>query len=193
MKILLDMDDVMVDLIGPWLDYLNNKHGSNISKDDVFCWDMNECVLPKLLECDAEENIHIFEPLFIPEFWDNVKPLEGAVDAIKELNEKHSIYIATASHHNTFGPKIEKCLLKYFPFISEKQIICIYRKELIDAGILIDDNYDNIEKFALSSGNKSGILMNAPYNKDMSIKNTPLWNKVFRVDNWNDIIRFFNL
>lgn len=210
MRILVDMDDVLTDLLDPWIDSLNKRFNGNLQRSDIYTWNMEECVFPKL-NISAEENVNLYEELYNSEFWKKNKPIPGAVESLKRLNDKHEILIVTASHYASFTSKIEECLIKYFPFLSYKQIVCMYDKYLIDANILIDDNYKNIEKFTIHNKNSIGLLMDAPYNKDKEselVKATDICNIVktintiytknkcknrkFYVNNWNEIETFIN-
>ena len=79
LTILVDMDDTIEDLLGAWLSFLNNKHGTNVKRNDVREWDISKA-FPTL------ERKQVYEPLTINEFWGTIKPVEGAYDTLKKAD-----------------------------------------------------------------------------------------------------------
>lgn len=187
MKILIDMDDVMEDLLGAWLDWLNKKYNILVTKSDIKTWSMHKC-FEKYVN-DGTMNVQdIYDPLYTSEFWDTVKPKDNAVELVKMLNDKYEIYVATASHYKTIESKVDRCLFKYFDFLNWNQVITIHNKSMLRGDVLIDDNYDNIKSFVESSDNAFGILVTAEYNK-----NEELSNRMFRANTWGEIVRLVNM
>lgn len=171
LTLLVDMDDTIEDLLGAWLTYLNQKHGTNVGKDDITQWDIS-AAFPSL------SKQQVYEPILLNDFWKTVKPKDGAYDALeKMLADGHSIYIVTASNHETLHTKMECVLFRYFPFLSWNNVIVTSNKQMIKGDILIDDGVHN-----LIGGEYVGILMDAPHNKNFP-------NDEFgitRVYNWED-------
>lgn len=186
MRILLDFDDVCNDLLPAWLKFLNDKYNSDIKVEDITDWDMAKCTYPKLPVYEDGSHPYIYEPLYYPEFWDTVAPKEGAIEGIKKLMETNEVFITTASHYATIGPKVERCMMKHFPYLDWKQIISISNKEMLKADVLIDDNHDNVEKFIQNNPYGYGIIFDALYNRYPFDTNP--FNKEIRVYNWNEIL-----
>ena len=84
--ILIDMDDVMTDLLTPWVEYLNDKHDLSVYTSDITAWDMS-LFFPTL---SKEE---IYQPLNEEDFWKTVKPQEGAVYYLNKLCNEYQVYI----------------------------------------------------------------------------------------------------
>lgn len=174
LKVLVDMDDTMTNLLGSWLDRLNKKHGTDVSYEDVTCWDM--CVFfPSL---SKEE---VFAPLHDDTLWEDIRPIAGSVRCLNQIiKDGHEVFVVTASHYNTVKPKFEKVLLEYFPFISWDNVIITSKKQMIKGDILIDDAPHN-----LVDGDYFKVLMNAPHNQSYDAEN----NGMVRVDNWEKIYK----
>lgn len=77
-KILIDMDDTLEDLLESWVAELNKMYGTNVNHEDIDDWDIG-LFFPTLTR------FQIFEPLFTCDFWDSVKPKEDAVKYVKSL------------------------------------------------------------------------------------------------------------
>lgn len=164
------MDDVLEDLVPAWIRYLNKKHQTDIDPETIQKWEIHE-YFPEL---SREE---VFEPLFEANFWDTVKPKPGAVRFVKQLiDEGFTVYVCTNSHYKTLKFKLDKVLFKYFPYLTENQIITMKDKHLLKCNILVDDNPKN-----LINGDYNKILFAAPHNA------TERENKAFFIaNNWED-------
>lgn len=178
MDILIDMDDVMEDLISPWVEELSKKYGLHVTKEDVTVWDM-ESIFPTLTKAE------IFAPLHDEEFWKKTRPIDGAVEYINKLiMDGNKIYITTCSHLDTIKMKMEHLVKKYFPMLSYKNIIIAQRKQMIKGDILIDDYHEN-----LIGGDYEKILVDAPYNRNFNDKEYGF----YRVHNWKEIYETVNI
>lgn len=81
-------------------------------------------------------------PQSLPQFFENLEPIDGAIDAFHQLNNKHDVYILTAPSNRNPLSYTEKRLWveKHLGFdITERLIICS-NKGLLKGDILIDDN-----------------------------------------------------
>ena len=155
MRIFVDMDDVLVELLDQWLFELNKISKYHREHKDIINWDI------KLAYPDLTPE-QIYKPLSDTFMWENIKPIKNAYKYMKKLIEEgHEIYVATSSYPNSFFIKTECCLLKHFDFLTPKNLICIHDKYLLDGDILFDDYHENLRKF---KGVK--ILKDAPYNRD---------------------------
>lgn len=164
-----DFDDTMVDLLGAWVAYLNNKFNLDINIEEVTSWNMN-LVYPTLTDDE------LYSALNDPEFWLTVKPKDNAVKYIKWLVEDKNtdFYVCTSTHHDIAPYKFKNCLYRLFPFIDRHKIIITYNKQLINCDVLVDDGSHNIV------GNYHGVLMDMPHNRTVYAEN------VTRVHNWSE-------
>ena len=168
----VDMDDTIENLMDAWVAYLNNKYGTTVKSSDIIEWEVYK-FFPTLTDQQ------IYEPLYNEEFWKTVKPKEDAQKYLKKLyDEGYTIYIVSCSHYASVHPKVENCLLKYFPFINWRNLIFLKNKQLLNLDVLIDDYPKN-----LVHGIYQGILIDRPYNQDFNEQDY----HIVRVTSWSEI------
>lgn len=159
LTICFDMDDTIEDLMHPWVEALNKKHGLNVKYEDIKSWELKNA-FPTLTDNQ------IFEPLWIPEFWDNVKPKLNSPYWIKKLiDDGHKVYICTNTHYKIASFKMEKALFRYFPYLGNKDLIIMRDKQMIKCDFLVDDAIHNIV------GDYKGLLVDMPSNQGFSHPN----------------------
>ena len=168
--ILIDMDDVMTDLLTPWVEYLNEKHNLSVYTQDITAWDMSQ-FFPTLSKKE------IYQPLDEENFWKTVKPHEGAVYNINKLCEEYKVYVVTATSLNNIKYKVDHIIKPYFPFINPRNIIVSNNKQMISGDVLIDDNVNN-----LLGGKYDKILFSRPHNYTYLSKDYP----IVIADGWED-------
>lgn len=172
MTILIDMDDTIENLGLAWVDYLNTRYDKNVNWFDIRNWDMH-------LAYPSLTTEQIYGALSEEQLWDNVTVKEDAQYYVKRLmDEGHKVYIVTSSWYTTIRTKVERCLFKYFPFLSWNQVIVAADKHLIKGDVLIDDNPEN-----LIGGDYFGILFTAPHNIPFDDSESDL----LRADNWKSV------
>lgn len=171
--ILVDMDDTIEDFSSVWIESLNKIYGGNYSTDDIHDWEISN-IYPNLTKQEK------LEPLHKSGFWKKVKPLPGAVEYLKKLqDEGFDVFIVTATDYRTVKAKVEHVLNRYFPFIDSRHFITTHYKSLLKADILVDDHIQN-----LVYGDYEKILFTANHNKDFDDV-FPRTN-IYRVDNWEE-------
>ena len=176
-KILIDMDDTIEDLLGSWVAALNKEHNTSVCVDDIDDWNIHQ-FFPELTR------YQVFEPLFCGEFWDTVKPKKDAVYYVRKLKEDgFQIFICTNTNYKTLKEKMECVLFKHFDFLSWNDVIVTTNKQIIDADILVDDAVHN-----LIGGKYKGILFDAPHNRKFNEKE----HGIIRANNWKDVYKIIN-
>lgn len=171
LTVLVDMDDTIEGLSLAWCQYLNWKYGTNVPYEAVNQWDVSKA-FPTLTK------EQVYAPLLEDDFWDWVKPIDGAAEALQKMIEDgHDVLIVTASTYVTIRAKAEKVLFKYFPFLTWDDVIVTSRKRLINGDVLIDDGVHNHY-----GGSYRKILMDAIHNRgiDASVLGS------VRVMNWDE-------
>lgn len=172
LTILIDMDDTMVDLMSVWTERLNKQYGLSIKCSDICVWDLMQIFTSLTKE-------QIYAPLHDENLWDELKPIADSAKYIKKLiDDGHEVYVVTSAHYKTFKPKVEKVILKYFPFISWRNVIVTNKKQIIKGDILIDDAVHN-----LTGGEYRKFLVNAPHNQSFDAEK----NDMIRVSSWKEI------
>lgn len=172
LKILIDMDDTIEHLLVAWIDCLNSQYGLSVKAEEVTQWDL-QIAFPSL----TKEQIHA--PLEEDEFWERVKPMDGASDAIQwMIKQGYQVYIVTASAYRTIRAKMEHMLFKHFPYLTWDNVIITNHKQMIDGDILIDDAPHNLIR-----GKYVKVLMSAPHNLSFDADAYGM----LRVSNWDDV------
>ena len=172
MMILIDADGVLEDLTQKWVIYINEKYGTSVKYEDVTEWDMTKS-FPTL----TREQIYGAE--LEEDLYERLEPYVNAVKYVKQLlDDGHIIYIVTSSPYQVIKCKIERVILKFFPFLSWENIIITSNKKMINGDVLIDDGIHN-----LLGGKYKKLLMSAPYNKKFNAEE----NGMVRVNNWVEI------
>ncbi len=177
MTILVDMDDTIEKLLEALVKKANEQFHRNASVDDVTDWSI-VCAFPGIAKRE------ILDFMCEPGFWEGVKPIPGAAEALKHfMDEGHEVYIVTATESEHVEGKIKNVLFRYFPFLSWEQVIITSRKQMIRGDVLIDDGIHNLE-----GGDYRKILFTAPYNKDYDAEA----NGMIRVRTWDEIVRIID-
>ena len=168
MKIAIDMDEVLADPIHKFIQLYNRDHG-----------------VPLDLKIDAGNEIYHHVPEHINHKWfdyinekgffRDLPLIDGAVEAVKKLQEQHEVYIVSAAMEfpNSLEDKYH-WLAEHFPFISWKNIIFCGEK-IVNTDVMIDDRAKNFIDFKGRT-----LLFSSPHNL--------LLTQYERVDNWQQVL-----
>lgn len=108
--VLVDMDDCIEGLALAWSEYLNNKYGLDVPYEAITQWDVS--VSYPTLTRDQ-----VYEPLLDDDFWDLVKPISGAADALIKLKEDgHDVLIVTVLCLSNAKSEDGEGIVQIFPF-----------------------------------------------------------------------------
>jgi hypothetical protein len=166
MKIALDVDGVLADVIVPWLNY-NNTIRPKISKSDITDWDFWK---------NHEINPYDFyaELSSCWKNWNSIPPTEENLSSVtKNLLEIGQVDIVTARERST--DSFVKNWLDHhnISFDNYVSVIDGPMKADLDYDVFIDDSPLNALKFL--KNNKQVILYTQPWNKHISE------NKIHRI------------
>lgn len=144
MRILIDMDGIIVDLLGKWLDCYNHDFNDCLSVDMVDSWHIAECIKP---QCSPEK---MMSYIHRPGFFSDLKPLPGAIDGVKAIMALgHDVKFATAPC-NADSAKCKIAWLDYHfngsGLTGLDSFIC-QDKHWIDADLLIDDKPETLARW----------------------------------------------
>ena len=177
MRILVDMDDTIEQLLDAWVSRANEKFGRDVSLDEITGWN----VAAPYTGLTREE---IYGVTYEPGFWSSIKPMPGAAEALKHfMDEGHEVYIVTATEIEHVEEKMKGLLFRYFPFLSWNQVIITGRKQLIRGDVLIDDGIHNLE-----GGDYRKILFTAPHNRFYDAEA----NGIIRVNTWEEVVEIID-
>ena len=183
MIIICDADEIIVNMMPQLLEEYNAKYQSDIEIEDVTQWQ---------LPADMKEvySEHHF-------FYD-LKPVEGAIDGIKQLLAwGHDVVVAT-NHSNDEQIAKEKVewFNRYLPEVAKNMMIG-HRKDLLQGDVIIDDNAD----YLINSPCPIKICMDRPWNREL-ISNAVecgryecvsggVAHDFYRVSDWQQILDLF--
>jgi 5'(3')-deoxyribonucleotidase len=180
MRIYLDMDGVLVDLLAGWLPYLNEITGKNLEQEDVNMWGLEDVYGIPFSK--------IRKPLHRPGFWEDLPPYTGAAFFVETLEEMgHDVYIATTpfpSDNCAWGKKM--WVEKHLPFLAPTRIVLIHDKHLLRGDMLVDDKPENLVAF---QGHR--VLFNQPWNQSLKTGIIEQW--FTRVSTYSDILATLGL
>lgn len=175
-SVILDIDDVCANLIEQWLFLYRIPSHHELYKKDITDWDLSKFVKPEFKDT-------IYKIIENPHIYNNIKPIDGVLDGYNYLKNKkdkngnpvYDILFATYSTKGCAGRKYEWLLENDFE-VNHHDYIEIYRKDLLDADIMVDDNFNNVSK-----ARGIGILFSQPWNEQYD------WFP--RANNWDDVIK----
>lgn len=162
MRILIDVDGVMLNTQEALLKRLNNRYGTRYTLENVTNYHWFENVY---------KNINPWAELEDKTFWqEEVSLIDGAKDAVyKLLSQGREVYFVTAS--NVFNPAFAEkmdCLKKLLDVSKDwfnNHIIVAQSKEVVAGDILIDDNPKQIKNFREFSDGHA-FLFKQPWNEN---------------------------
>jgi hypothetical protein len=167
LKIALDVDGVLADVIKSWLIYSNKKR-SPISKEEITNWDFWR-----------KFNINRYD--FYKELticwknWITLPPMEPNLSQITQnLSEYGQVDIVTARELST--DNFVKNWLKFHGIVYENYVSVIdgTMKADLDYDLFIDDSPLNAEKFLEKK--KSFFLFSQPWNRHISTKSQRIFS-----------------
>lgn len=153
MKIYLDYDDTLVDLIGPTLSWIGVQRGqSPCARSEMVTYDY----LPRRYGD------------WVAEYWrkphtyfTDIQPLDGAIEFVEDLKSKygkHNIFIVTRAAFEIREEKAEHA--EYYFGINPENVLFNWDKFMVTKnGILIDDYIENVLGH-VSKNLLPGILFN---------------------------------
>jgi len=175
MRILIDMDEVLVHTLDDWLYCYNHDYDDDKTIEDIKSWAVHDWIKP---ECGTK----VYEYLALEDFFKHLMPIEGAVEGVKLLMELgHDVVIVSACPITAPGSYAEKLewIKERMPFFPLKSFISCHRKDLVSGDVLLDDGAHNLKDFP-----GVAVCMDRPWNRDESHN---------RVYSWTEFICFIKL
>lgn len=159
-RILVDLDSTVVNMLEPLIATYNADFGDHLAIEDVKGWDLDKY---------AKHGHRIFDVMNKPSFFRDLKPLIGAIEAVKFLIDAgKDVYIVTAVDHTySDACKSKAEWVKYFmPFIDKRHYITAGSKWLIDADAIVDDAPRNAIDYRREHPDAKVVGIEFPYNRD---------------------------
>lgn len=185
MKIGLDLDEVSANFLDSLLLFYQEKTGNLLSKDNFKTYNFWESGIGK----NREEAIKIAHEFHDSKHFDDIKPIEKAIESVNSLLDDNEILIVT-SRPVPWKDKTENWVKKYLSKIKPK---IIYSGDFHNQGktkaelceeegveIMIEDNAD----YALGCAKREifVVLFDQPWNQNVEHE------KIKRVKNWQQAL-----
>jgi len=167
-RLIIDMDDVMADSTGQFIDIYEKEFGVRILREEL---NFKE-------EMDGFPTHHheeIYNFTFRKNFFRTMRVKESAQEVVRRLNEKYELFIVSSAMEfpNSLNEKLD-WLGEHFPFLNWKQFVFCGSKAIVYGDFMIDDMVRNLETF-----NGEKFLFTAPHNLQ--------YNHFSRLNNWNEV------
>ena len=180
LKIALDVDSVLADVIIPWNKNYKKLYGKILTKSDINTWDFW-----KKLELNNKQFNEIFTITWNQ--WRDIPPTEqNLCDKVNKLNEFGVVDIVTGRSIETISNvkkwlEWQKIIYNKFIRVPSQSL-----KGNLPYDIFIDDSPHNVIN-ALEH-NKYSILYNQPWNQQVKLD-----KKIFRVNNLHEAIKIIKI
>jgi 5'(3')-deoxyribonucleotidase len=147
-RIAVDMDGVIADVVEQFFKYDERDFGRRKTPEEAKGKTELE-VFPKLREY-----------VFTKDFFRTTPVMEGSREILFELNKNYDVFIVSAATEfpQSLSEK-QEWLNEHFPFIQWQQMIFCGLKTIIEADIMIDDHFKNLDPFK-----RITILFSQPHN-----------------------------
>lgn len=190
MRIGIDLDGVTADIMSPFLKYYNEKYSTNFLYNSLIVHDFWE-----VIGITKEEAIVVLHNFYEEVDFDEIKPIESAIESIKLLGEKNEL-IAITARPLSYQTKTLLWLDKYLPGVFNEVVFtnqfskqngdskttkgAICKEKRID--VMIED----FEKYALDCAQccKNVLLFDQPWNRHYREQ-----GNIIRVNNWEEVLR----
>jgi 5'-nucleotidase len=168
-RIAIDMDEVLADTAAHQLAWYARDFGAGLTKDDLLGANFHTLV-PEAHRARIREHLHH------PEFFRDIPVMDGARDAVRALQTKYEVFVASAAmeHPVSFNAKFA-WLREHFPDISPSRCVFCGDKSVLGVDYLIDDSPYQLVRFR-----GEAILFTAPHNVHET--------RFRRVRDWEDAV-----
>lgn len=102
MKIGVDLDSVLADIMPPLIDFHNTHYGTKSKLEDHVVYD-----LTTVWKCTKEEVIERLFKFYDSPHMDMTKPIKGAQEGIDYLKSKHTLILITSRPHSIESKTID--------------------------------------------------------------------------------------
>lgn len=158
MRIGVDADEVVIDLLTHWLRLYNSDYDDNLTPNDITGWDLALFVKP---EC----GVKIYDYLELPDLYVDCDLIPGAQDAVFRLREAgHDVVTITAKHN----PSKLDLLQRWGIVRSQASYIVEKDKWKVPVDVLVDDNYETIKKYREMREGSCAILFSQKHNESLA-------------------------
>ena len=164
-RLAVDMDGVLADVYEQFFRYDERDFGKRRLLEEVIGVEERKA-FPR-----------INEYVYAKGFFRTAPVVKDSVDVVAELNKNYELFIVSAAMEfpQSLAEKLE-WLNEHFPFLTWQQVVFCGSKTIIDADIMVDDHFKNLDLFKGTT-----ILFTQPHNE---LKNA---GRHKRTDSWHEI------
>lgn len=173
-RFLTDVDEVLADFQNPALDVIEQITGKRYKQDDFVVWDIFSVLTEEEFQACRVE----FEK---PGYCSALKPLPGAVDAIRESRKRRKVFAVTSPMHtrNWVFERTE-WLGDLFKF-TRKEIIYASTKAFIRGKDYLDDNPGHVTDWKAEHPDANAMLWHIPNTRTLGLDD-------LRVRSWEEVL-----
>ncbi|MBI4896430.1 MAG: hypothetical protein HY832_02680 [Candidatus Aenigmarchaeota archaeon] len=190
MLIGVDVDDVLVDFVTPFVEYMNKTYGTSLTRDHVVAFDVWD-ILGGSKE-EAKKKIHEF---YETKSFKELQPMQEALSGVKYLSEKHTLVVITSRSPHLSSLTTE-WIKQYFPntfsniyftghwmnpeIKMKKADVCAQ----LHVDVMIEDSLEYAQECAEKG--TTVLLVDAPWNQAYHLP-----AQVVRTRGWEEILNYF--
>ena len=178
MRIGLDLDGVVVDIIAPILPHLTDIVGRPVTTEDLTCFDLREC-----LNLNEAQMKRLRRLILWGELYSQAPPIDGAIEGIQRL-ANHEIWFVTARPENTRQHTVE--WLERYELPSSPLVLTEHGKKIVgDMGfdLFVDDDVGTA--LGLAELGVSVLLFDHPWNQHPALP-----PNCHRVRGWPEVVSY---
>lgn len=164
-RLAVDMDGVLADVYEQFFRYDEKDFGKRRSSEEVIGVE------------ERKAFPYINQYVYAKGFFRTAPVVKDSVEILSELNNTYEVFIVSAAMEfpQSLAEKLE-WLNEHFSFLTWQQFVFCGSKTIVDADIMIDDHFKNLDLFKGLT-----ILFSQPHNQ---LKNA---GRHKRADSWKDI------
>jgi 5'-nucleotidase len=164
-RLAVDMDGVLADVYEQFFRYDEKDFGKRRPLEEVVGVE------------ERKAFPYINEYVYRPGFFRTAPVVKDSVEILAALNEAYEVFVVSAAMEfpQSLPEKLE-WLNEHFTFINWRQIVFCGSKAIVDADIMIDDHFKNLDEFKGTT-----ILFSQPHNQ---LKNA---GRHKRAGSWKEI------
>lgn len=157
LEIILDSDGILFNCIDKVLALYNEEYNDNLKVEDITDFDLTKF---------AKKGSDIQKYFKQIGYFKDLPPIAGAQYYVEKLiKDGHDVVVATASHKNGVVDKID-AIEENYPFINNRNIIIVERKDKLVGDVIFDDGLHNL----INTRCKYPVIMDYPWNRNLSGK-----------------------
>ena len=189
----LDIDDVLLDFIGSFVNFHNFHYGTRLTKNSFCTFNFEDVGGGSIKEARAKVDFYLSSP-----FFKKIPPLPFSREAVSFLEKKYNLINITSRLDNSIDDTFEQISLYYGSAFKEiyftnewaqngrkfKQDVCLEK----GVDLFIDDSLNNVLVCA-PNVSKCFLFGNYAWNK---FNDEKLPKNVFRVADWKEVLEKIN-